>query len=253
MEYSGYESFKMIRIEISLGVCYARLCNPAKKNALNEEMLTELIALIETLDDSFGFRALVISGDGGFFCAGADLDWMKKGVSQSKMDNIRDAELFYTLYTRLSEVRIPVISLVEGGALGGALGLLACSDIVIAEQSAKMAFPEVRFGLVPATIAPFVLKKCNQAFVRRMMLTGEKFSVHQAFNAGLVTDVVADGEGENRLTEILDLIKMNPIWGVNQTKQLINRITEGDKTGLMSYCTSVIAEARRNNEKLTKI
>ncbi len=240
----------MVRVDITEDVCYAHLCNPAKRNALNELMIRELISLTEIIKDSVGLRALVIRGEGKFFCAGADLVWMAKGVSQSIEDNTRDAELFYTLYTRLWEIPIPVITRVVGGALGGALGLVACSDIVIAEQSAKMAFPEVRVGLVPATIAPFVLKKCSQAFARRMMLTGEHFSVQQAFDAGLVTDVVANGDCEKRLNEILGLIRKNPVRAVSQTKELIQRISDGENEGLKKYCTRLIAEARQGNDKL---
>lgn len=250
MEYSECKQFEQIQFRFHQQICYIGLHNPSKQNALSRTLIREFLEALHLTEKDFDCRALVIYGEGKNFCAGADLDWMLEGKSQTRQQNVSDAKLFFDLYEHLYNYPKPVISVVKKSVYGGGIGLLACSDIVIAEENVKLRFPEVSLGLVPATIAPFVAKKTGSSFTRRMMLTGELFSADMARRAGLITDIVPDGETDRRLDEILQLLRQNGPQATIWTKQMINHFEDNHEIDdLMAvYCTKLIASARASEE-----
>ena len=161
-----------------------------------------------------------------------------------------DAKLFFDLYEKLYNYPKVVVSVVKKYAFGGAVGLLACSDIVIAEEDALFRFPEVTLGLVPATIGPFVARKTGSSFARRMMLTGEQFTVEQACQVGLVTDSVPVGEADIRLQQLLALVGKSGPQASVQTKRMINYFMDNHEIDdhLAVYCIKQIASARASDE-----
>ncbi len=250
MEYSGCEKFEQITFRRHKQVCYIGLNNPERKNALSRIMITELHKAIAMTFQEVECRALVISGENDLFCAGADLDWMLEGKSQSREQNMSEAKLFFDLYEKLYNCPKVVISVVKKYAFGGALGLLACSDIVIAEDTARFRFPEVSLGLVPATIGPFVARKTGSSFARRMMLTGEPFLVDQACAVGLVTDRVAVGGASAKLDEVLQHLRQAGPHACMMTKQMINYFVDNHEIDdhMSVYCIKQIASARASQE-----
>ncbi len=250
MAYSGCDHFEQITVRLQQQVCYIGLNNPAKQNALSRTMIREMLEAIRLTGQDPDCRVLVIQGEGNGFCAGADLDWMLEGKSQSRQQNVLDAKLFFDLYEHLYNYPKPVVAVVQKHAYGGGIGLLACSDIVIAGEDAKFRFPEVALGLVPATIAPFVAKKTGSSFVRRMMLTAEPFTAAQACQAGLVTDCVPEGEMGERLEAVLQRLLHNGPRATMLTKQMINHFEDNHEIDdLMAvYCTKLIALARASEE-----
>ena len=243
-------AYTEIEVHHQSQISHIALNNPSRKNTLTRSMIDELLHFIRKTESDSTCRAIVINGKGSHFCSGTDLKWLLNSRSQSKQQNIIDAKLIFDLYEALYFFPKPVSSIVTHDVSGGGIGLLACSDIVIAHRNIRMSFPEVSMGLVPATIAPFVAKKTGSAFVRRMLLTADTFNAEQAFAAGLITDLVTPDEIEDRLKRIISMILRNGPRATQLTKQMINHFEDNHEIDdLMSvYCTKLIASARASEE-----
>lgn len=210
-----------VRFEIDNRVGYITLNRPQKHNAFNGRVVGRLGEIVETLNSNEDVIATVLQGKGESFSAGADLDWMRDmaeaGIDQNREDALKLAETLYDLYT----LEPTSISLVHGTAMGGALGLISCSDIVVAERSTTMGFSEVRLGLIPATISPYVISAIGQRQARRYFQTGETFSGDTAKELGLVHELVdSESELNDRLQSILDSIRENGPEAMKKAKKL---------------------------------
>src|SRR5690606_19630752 len=148
-------------------------------------------------------RALVLSGEGDFFCAGGDLNWMKSSVEKTQTENQADARELGKMIRALDECPVPVICLVKGGAFGGGVGLVAASDIVIAEEKAQFSLSEVKLGLIPATIGPLVMRKIGISEARRLYLTGLRFDAKEALRIHLIHHSVSIQEFDDLLVKYL--------------------------------------------------
>ena len=159
-------------------------------------------------------------------------------------------KLIFDLFEALYFFPKPVISIVTNNVSGGGIGILACSDIVIAHDDIEMSFPEVSMGLVPATVAPFVAKKTGSAFVRRMLLTAETFTAAKAATVNLITDLVKPGKTKERLNQIISMILQNGPRATQLTKQMINHFEDNHEIDdLMAvYCTKLTASVRSSEE-----
>jgi methylglutaconyl-CoA hydratase len=233
------------------GVCYLVLSRPEKKNALNKKMIEQIIDYLEETAESTQFRVLVISGKDRFFSAGADLEWMKQAKDQRQEQNIEDARLFNKLYDTLYNYPKPVIVCVEGGAYGGATGLMACADLVTASSDAKFVFSETSIGLLPAMAAPWIVKKTGMAFARSAFLTGLAFSSNEARRHGLVQYVFPQEKIIPKTREIATQIVRNSPQATKEIKILLNRIDRQIvpiDEDLTRYCSTKIAEARTSEE-----
>lgn len=186
---------------------HVRLNRPEVRNAFDEQVIAELTNWCELVAADTSVRCAVLSGAGPVFCAGADLSWMSRMVSFSHEENLRDANAAARVYAALDHLPIPLIGRVHGAALGGGAGLAAVCDIVVAEEEAVFAFSEVKFGIVPAMISPYVVAKIGQSATRHLFITGARFSAQHAREIGLVHSVVAgsalDGQIEKYVRELL--------------------------------------------------
>lgn len=215
--------FKTIKLEINeRGVATITLNRPEVHNAVNEVLIGELHDAVSSLADNDSARVIVLRGAGKSFSAGADLNWMKKAAGYSLAENEADAMRLSDMLQALNSIPKPVLALVQGAAMGGGVGLVACADIVIATGSAKFALTEVRLGLIPATIGPFVVAAIGQRQARRFFLTGERFAGETACEIGLIHEVVDDEAAlEARAGEIItDLLAGGPD-AVNAAKKLV--------------------------------
>jgi len=180
--------FQNIYVEEKASVCWLNLNRPQVKNAMDAQTIRELK---EFFSRSFeGVRAVVLRGTGDFFCAGGDLNWMKSSLKKCKSENEADALELAKMLRALDECPVPVICQVKGGAFGGGVGLVAVSDIVIADEKAQFSLSEVRLGLIPATIGPLVMRKIGYSQARRLYLTGKRFPANEAKEIRLVHEVV---------------------------------------------------------------
>jgi methylglutaconyl-CoA hydratase len=190
-----------VQIEVRGNVTTVRLHRPDARNALDEVLISELTQAFAGLPGST--RAVVLAGSGPAFCAGADAQWMKRSKSFSREENERDAAALAALLKAVDECPVPTVARVHGAALGGGLGLVAACDIAVADEQAQFGFPEVRLGLVPAVISPFVLPRIGVRAARRYFLTGERFAAPQAMSLGLVHETVPAGALDARVDAIL--------------------------------------------------
>jgi methylglutaconyl-CoA hydratase len=233
------------------GVCYLKLNRPDKKNAMNKTMLTELNRFLAETAESKQFRVLVISGSEGYFSSGADLEWMQQGSDQTFEENIQDANLFNELYFALANYPKPVIVKVDNGANGGAIGLLACADFVFTSPDASFSFGEVTLGLIPATVAPYIIKKTGIAVARELLLGGMPFSGEKAAQINLVQQLFPAETLNIKTKEFASKLAKNSPSAMKQTKILLNRL--GDSivsvnSELQEFCASLIASARCSSE-----
>ena len=171
---------------------YLSLNRPDVRNAFNDELIAELTAWADTIRHDRSVRVVVLGGAGKSFCAGADITWMARTIEYSEEENIRDATAASRMFAALNTLPLPLVGRVHGAALGGGAGLAAVCDIVVAAESALFGFTEVKLGILPAVISPFVLAKIGRSAARELFLTGARFSAARARELGLVHAVVPE-------------------------------------------------------------
>ncbi len=174
------------------GVAWVTLTRPEVHNAFDDTLIAELSTVLGGFASDERVRAVVLGAQGRSFSAGADLNWMQRMAGYSERENLDDARALADLMRRLYELPKPTLALVQGPTYGGGVGLVACCDIAIAAETANFCFSEVRLGLIPAAIGPYVIAAMGERATRRYFLTAETFSAREAMRFGLVHDVVPD-------------------------------------------------------------
>jgi methylglutaconyl-CoA hydratase len=178
-----------LKIERDDDLLRVTLARPDTRNAFDAELIAQLA---EAFVDVGKARAVVLAGEGPSFCAGADVDWMRASIALDYDSNVADANALRGMLEAIDRCPAPVVARVQGHALGGGAGLVACSDIVVADEKAVFAFSEVKLGIIPSVISPFALGKIGPSAARRYFLTGERFDAATALRIGLVHEVTAD-------------------------------------------------------------
>ncbi|MGH7681491.1 MAG: enoyl-CoA hydratase-related protein [Candidatus Eiseniibacteriota bacterium] len=216
-----------IRLGHDGAVATLTLARPDVRNAFDEAMIAEVTGALGELGRSFHAaperapRALVVTGEGAAFCAGADMNWMRRSIAFSPAENEADAGRFATMLRALDELPMPTIARVNGACLGGGMGLISCCDVVVAADGTDFGFTEVRLGIAPAVISTFVLPKIGAAAARRYFLTGEIFKASEAKAIGLVHEVAAPDALDGAVTRIVEAIAGNGPLAVAAAKRLI--------------------------------
>jgi methylglutaconyl-CoA hydratase len=223
------------------------LNRPEVKNAFHPEMIHEISSYFEDMiKHQKNVKLIVLRGEGTAFCAGADLNWMKSMVNYSFGENLSDSKRLWTMFQNMKTCAVPMVAIAQGAVFGGALGLLACCDYVIAEKSTKFCFSEVKLGLSPAVISDFITQKIPDAFVRPYMLSAEVFGVEQAQRMGLAHAVY---EGDLTMEAALKGFMANGTEAMRETKLLLNQLLENKKTEeRKTFCTQVISTRRMSPE-----
>lgn len=211
------------------GVIRVTLNRPAVHNAFNEGMIGELTDAFADLGKQDGVRVIVLAGNGASFSAGADLNWMKRAAEQDEYANREDALSMARMFDTLNTCPKPTVALVQGAALGGGVGLVACCDVVITQPETMFGLTEVRLGLIPAVISPFVIAKVGQSAARRYMLTGERFTAVEAQRIGLVHEVSSALEAEG--AKVVEALLAGGPEAIADAKDLIGDITKMDDKG----------------------
>jgi methylglutaconyl-CoA hydratase len=202
------------------------LNRPDVRNAFNDEVIAELTSWAAGIHDAAEKpRAAVLSGAGNVFCAGADASWMAKTIHYTEEQNLRDAAEMSRMFTLLDTLPVPLVGRIHGAALGGGAGLAAVCDIVAAEEQAIFGFTEVKLGIIPAVISPFVLGKIGRSAARELFLTGARFSAARAKEIGLVHAVVPSADLDATVTTYLDEILTAGPEGVSAAKLLIAAVS----------------------------
>jgi methylglutaconyl-CoA hydratase len=237
-----------VLIDCEKGIGRVTLNKPDRRNAFDAAMVEQIRQAFETLGKDRSTRVIVLAASGRIFCAGADLHWMGPEGPGRGVNAKQDAEQLLSMLRTIDECPCPVIGRVQGAAYGGGLGLLAVCDTVVAGGDAIFAFSEVRLGLVPAIIAPFVLRKTGESFARRFCLSGESFSAATARMAGLIHEVAEPSALEARVAALAERTAVVAPRAARDTKALLRRLTECSTADDWKACVDANVEARRSAE-----
>lgn len=240
----------LVQIEsLPSGVVFITINRPEKKNAFNAEVIGGLYEAFETLHGADNVRVVFIRGAGGTFCAGADLNWMRDAADWSESDNRADAMGLAKMLKALHEVPALTVALVEGAAMGGGAGIVAACDMAVAVDGARFAFSEVKLGLIPATIAPYVIEAIGARRARQLFLTANIFDADYAAHAGLI-DLVVPGEHlDEFISMMVDSLSANAPGAMGDAKRLVNDLAGREiDSRLMEDTAKRIARARVSAE-----
>jgi methylglutaconyl-CoA hydratase len=241
---------KLERLEIEITGAVARvwLNRPDVRNAFDGLMVTELRKTLFDLSSLDGIRAIVLGGRGPSFCAGADLEWMRAMAAFSRDENLREAQALADLFFTVYQSSKPIVARVHGAALGGGSGLVAACDIPVAALGTQFGFTEVRLGIVPAVISPYVIAKIGESAARELFLTGERFEAVKAAEIGLVRAAVPE-EDLDAVVEarVQELLKSGP-RAIAEAKALIREVAWRRVEDVQRYTVERIAELRISPE-----
>ncbi|MDR3670968.1 MAG: enoyl-CoA hydratase-related protein [Holophaga sp.] len=231
------------------GVARLVLDRPRVRNAFNTPMVQELIRALEVLAARPGDRLLLLEGQGGVFCAGADLATMREQATAGAERNLEEARELGRMFRLLAGFPLPVLGYVQGAAIGGGLGLAACCDFVLADPSAVFATPEVTLGLVPAVISPYLVRRLGLAHAAPLMLSGRRIEAPEALAMGLVQRLVPAGEsGAEALSRVLrEFLRAGP-RAARATRELMLRLAPLPGPELCEITAGAIASARVSSE-----
>jgi methylglutaconyl-CoA hydratase len=241
-------SYRTLIVGREADVLTVTLDRPDVHNAFNDELIGEAIDLFSTLDPSSA-RAVVLRGTGPNFCAGADLNWMSRMVSYTREENVRDSSLLAKMFALIDECPLPVIGRIQGAAIGGGVGLVAVCDVVIAARDAKFGLSEVKLGILPAVISPYVIGKIGRSHARALFLTGERFDAERAQRIGLVHRIVDDAEAlDAAVDDTLKQLRTSGPEAVQACKKLIAHVAANDLAESVPYTIDAIATRRVSSE-----
>ncbi len=234
------------RLEHSDGVARITIARPDVRNAFDAALIARLIELTGQVDAQA--RALVLQSEGPVFCAGADLHWMKEMARAPRERNAVDAQALAGLYAALDDLPMPVLARVQGAAIGGGAGLVAACDIVIASHEAWFQFAEVRVGIIPSVVSPYVVRKLGYAFALAAFTTGERFDARRAYDAGMVHRLVDAAELDAAVEETLREIRKGSPQAVRAAKRIVRQVVGHAPAEVRDLTIRTIAEIRATPE-----
>ena len=237
-----------LRSEREAGVLTLALARPDVRNALDETLIGELRTAIDAASVDTSIRVVVLSGDGKSFCAGADIGYMQRLSSFGHAENLVDAQQLSDLFLAISSCSKPVIAKVHGAAIGGGVGLVAAADIVIAAEGTRFALTEVRLGILPAVISPFVLRRLGPAKCRHLFLTGERFAARRALEIGLCDVVVSADELDAAVDATVQNLRAGGPDAQSACKRLLDEIGPLDVASAAARTPEFIAAQRATDE-----
>ena len=229
-------------------VAHVRLSRPDVRNAFNAELIAALTEAFTQLGKDDSVRAIILSGDGKVFCGGADISWMRDSLDLTFDENVADAQAMSDMFRAIDRCPKPVIGRVHGAALGGGAGLAAVCDIVIASSDAIFGFTEVKLGIIPAVISPFVIAKIGASHARALFLTGERFDAKRAHHIGLVHEVVVADTLEVCIERVVNEILTAGPQAVAAAKELIPSVRAATYDESRDLTARAIARRRTTDE-----
>jgi methylglutaconyl-CoA hydratase len=242
------DSFKTITYSLKDRIATVTLNRPDVHNAFNEVMIAELTAVFRKIPEDDQVRVVVVTGNGKSFSAGADLNWMKKMINYSYEENLEDSIKLAELFDLMYSLPKPVIARVNGAAIGGGTGLVAVCDIAIAAESAKFSLSEVKLGLVPACISPYVIRKVGEGRCREFFLTGERLIAKRAMELGLVNQVMPMEELDKAVEEKANQLISSGPKAIAMCKELLKNVPGMDFDKAKTYTADMIARMRIGGE-----
>jgi methylglutaconyl-CoA hydratase len=218
-----------LRVERDGPVLRVTLARPERRNAFDAELIGELREAFTDVGDA---RVVVLAGEGESFCAGADIEWQRSAIDLSFDDNVEDAMRLFAMMQAINDCPAPVVARIQGYALGGGSGVAAAVDIAIAADDAVFGFSEVKLGIVPAVISPFVLPKIGEGAARRYFLTGERFDAETALRIGLVHEIAVDLDAG--VEHVVGELRSSGPEAAREAKRLIRMRPQGEETAQLA-------------------
>jgi methylglutaconyl-CoA hydratase len=234
-------------------VDFVTLNRPEVRNAFNEALIAELTAWAARASGDPDLRAVVIAGAGPSFCAGADLEWMRQMARHTRPENLRDARAAVAMFSAIDALPVPVIARIHGAALGGGTGLAAVADIAVAASDAVFGLTEVKLGLIPSIIGPYVLAKIGQSAARELFVTGRRFDAAHARTIGLVHTVAAPDQLDDTVDACLKELSSNGRQAMGAAKALLRKISNRPIEDVMAITAEAIADRRTSAEAQERI
>ena len=228
------------------GIARITIARPEVRNAFDAALIVRLVELTHAVEPTA--RAVVLQSEGPVFCAGADVNWMRAVASESREVNVEDAQALAGLFATLDGLPMPLIVKVQGPAIGGGAGLAAVGDIVIASSEAWFQFAEVRVGIIPSVVSPYVTRKVGPSFAAAVFMTGERFDARRAYESGLVQRVAQPKDLERTVDETLAEIRKGSPAAVRAAKRLIRQISGHTPQEVRELTIRTIADIRATPE-----
>jgi methylglutaconyl-CoA hydratase len=227
---------------------YLTLNRPDVRNAFNETVIAELTVWAEGIAEDEDVRVVVLAGAGPAFCAGADLTWMTRMAAYTQAENVRDATAAAKMYSLIDRLPIALIGRIHGAALGGGAGLAAICDVVVAEDRTSFGFTEVKLGILPAIVSPYVLAKIGASAARELFLTGMRFDAARAKEIGLVHAVVPADQLDRRVADYVKEILSAGPEAIATAKELLKKVAERPVQDTIGLTADTIAARRASTE-----
>ena len=241
--------FTTLELTVAHRVAVLWLSRPTVRNAFNETMIAELTAAFDSFGRDDNVAAVVLAAQGPAFCAGADLDWMRRMSGYTHDENLADARKLAAMLQAIDTCSKPVIARVHGDAYAGGMGLVAACDVAVAAQPATFCLSEVKLGLIPATIAPYVIRAIGERAARRYFITAEKFDASEAYRIGLVHELVTADGLDARINELLGALLQASGTAVRAAKQLVRDVAGRPLDAALREDTARrIADARTSDD-----
>jgi methylglutaconyl-CoA hydratase len=245
MRKTSYKTIVLTQKEAVLRITFNR---PEVHNAFNSELILELTDAIDTIKADGSVRIVILTGEGKSFCAGADINWMREIIRYSFEQNLKEslqlAEVLYRIYT----LPKPTIAMVNGAAIGGGTGFLSVCDIAVAAEEAKFGLSEVKIGLVPAAISPYVVRRIGESKAREYFLTGQRISAQKAVEIGLINEVVPKHKLEEHVEELVGQFLASGPEAIARCKELILNVPGMSLEDVKEYTARMIANLRISEE-----
>ena len=239
---------RTVRVETAGKIGRVTFCRPEVHNAFNDQVIDEMTFAFKRLKTDPDVRVVILSGDGKSFCAGADLNWMRRVKDSAFEDNLDEARRLADLFWDIYSFPKPVVGRINGAAIGGGTGFVAVTDIAVAAQSAVFSFSEVKIGVVPACISPYVIRRVGEGKAREFFLTGERLTSDRALEAGLVNRVVPDEMLDATVNGLVESLLSSGPEAIRVCKELLQTVPTLMVDDFKEYTARVIAELRQSPE-----
>lgn len=243
--------YEYIQFHTDNDIAHITLNRPEKHNALNPNLMHEMKELCETIAKLTNIRVVILRGAGNNFCAGADIEWMQAQADVPFNENKADAIEIGTFFHTLSTLPQPLIGVAQGKTFGGGVGILAACDVVFAYPDATFSLPEVKLGLSPAMMTPFILRKIGYGQTRALFVTGETISAEKAQMMGLIQHFITDDQPDPVLS-YAETLKDNAPMAVAQAKQLVDQFFPVEPQ-MIDFTAEMLAHARTSDEAQTRM
>jgi|SRR5215471_10124820 len=240
--------YTRLRLAWDNAVARVTLARPEARNAFDEELIAELTRAFSEIAARGDIRAAILAGEGPVFCAGADIAWMRRAGGYTRAENEADADKMARMFRAIDACPKPVIVLAHGAAIGGGVGLVAAADIAIASEETVFSMAEVKLGILPAVISPYVLRAIGPRAARDLFLTGDRFGAAEAHRIGLVHAVVPPSDLESACQKKLKSLLSSGPEAVRAAKAMIEKVTGLGPEEAMSITVRAIAERRASGE-----